>query len=78
MRTEQEVTVMPLCMTPMGEKVVVKKVGGNPEVRQHLEKLGFVPGSEVTVMNEASGSLIVNIKESRIAIGRDMAMKIMV
>ena len=69
---------MPLSMAPMGESTVVKKVGGKPEVRQHLEKLGFVPGSEVTVMNEASGSLIVNIKESRIAIGRDMAMKIMV
>ena len=56
----------------------MKKVGGNPEVRQHLEKLGFVPGSEVTVMNESNGSLIVNVMESRIAIGKDMAMKIMV
>ena len=69
---------MPLCMAPKGETAVVKKVGGNPEARQHLEKLGFVPGSEVTVMNESNGSLIVNVMESRIAIGKDMAMKIMV
>ena len=69
---------MPLCMAPRGDTAVVKKVGGNPEVRQHLEKLGFVPGSEVTVMNESNGSLIVNVMESRIAIGKDMAMKIMV
>ncbi len=69
---------MPLCMVPMGETSVVKKVGGNPEVRQHLEKLGFVPGSEVTVVNEANGNLIVNVMESRVAIGRDMALKIMV
>lgn len=69
---------MPLCMVPMGETSVVKKVGGNSEVRQHLEKLGFVPGSEVTVVNEANGNLIVNVMESRVAIGRDMALKIMV
>lgn len=69
---------MPLCMAPMGEATVVKKVGGKPEVRQHLEKLGFVPGSSVTVVNEANGNLIVNVMESRVAIGRDMAMKIMV
>ena len=69
---------MPLSMAPMGETTVVKKVGGKPEVRQHLEKLGFVPGSEVTVVNEANGNLIVNVMESRVAIGRDMALKIMV
>ena len=69
---------MPLCMAPKGEPAVGKKGGGNPEGRQHLEKLGFVPGSEVTVMNESNGSLIVNVMESRIAIGKDMAMKIMV
>jgi len=69
---------MPLSMAPMGETSVVKKVGGKPEVRQHLEKLGFVPGSKVMVVNEAGGNLIVNVMESRVAIGRDMAMKIMI
>ena len=69
---------MPLSLVPLGETTVVKKVGGKPEVRQHLEKLGFVPGSAVTVVNEVNGNLIVNVMESRVAIGRDMANKILV
>ena len=69
---------MPLSMAPMGESTVVKKVGGKPEGRQQLEELGFVPGSEVTVVNEANGNLIVNVMESRVAIGWDMAMKIII
>ncbi len=69
---------MPLNMVSIGEPTKVMKVGGKPEVRQHLEKLGFVPGAEVTVMNEVNGNLIVNVMDSRVAIGKDMAMKIMV
>ena len=69
---------MPLSLAPLGETTVVKKVGGKPEVRQHLEKLGFVPGSAVMVVNEVNGNLIVNVMESRVAIGRDMANKILV
>ncbi len=69
---------MPLSMAKSGEPVEVKRVGGKEETRKFLENLGFVVGSIVTVISETGGNLIVNIKESRIAIGRDMANKIMV
>ncbi len=69
---------MPLTLTGMGEKNIIKRVGGNPEVRQHLNDLGFVAGAEVEVVSALSGNLIVNIKESRIAISKEMAGKIMV
>lgn len=69
---------MPLSMARKGEKNVIKKVGGKTEVRRFLENLGFVAGSAVTVISEAGGNIIVNVKESRVAIGRDMANRIMV
>ena len=69
---------MPLSMAKSGEPVEVKRVGGKEETRKFLENLGFVVGSIVTVISETGGNLIVNIKESRIAIGRDMANKIIV
>ena len=69
---------MLLSMAKSGEPVEVKRVGGKEETRKFLENLGFVVGSIVTVISETGGNLIVNIKESRIAIGRDMANKIMV
>lgn len=69
---------MPLSMMHVGESNVIKKVGGKEETRLFLEKLGFVVGSSVTVVSEAAGNIIVNIKESRVAIGKDMANKIMV
>ena len=69
---------MPLSMAQMGECNIIKKVGGREETRKFLEKLGFVAGSAVTIISEAGGNLIVNIKESRVAIGRDMANRIMV
>lgn len=69
---------MPLSMMRVGESNVIKKVGGKEETRLFLEKLGFVAGSSVTVVSEAAGNIIVNIKESRVAIGKDMANKIMV
>lgn len=69
---------MPLSMARQGECNVIKKVGGRDEIRRFLENLGFVVGSDVTVVAEIGGNLIVNVKESRIAIGRDMANKIMV
>ncbi len=62
----------------MGEKSIIRRVGGNPEVRQHLSDLGFVAGAEVEVVSALAGNLIVNIKESRVAISREMAGKIMV
>jgi len=68
----------PLTMTRPGEEASVKKVGGKEETRQFLANLGFVPGSRVTIITEISGNVIVSIKESRIAISREMAAKIMV
>ena len=69
---------MPLTMANPGECYTIRKVGGKEETRRFLENLGFVVGSEVVVVSEISGNLIVNIKGSRVAIGKDMANKIMV
>jgi ferrous iron transport protein A len=69
---------MPLSMAKTGEENSIKKVGGREETRQFLTKLGFIPGSHVTVINEINGNVIVSIKESRIAVSREMASKIMV
>lgn len=69
---------MPLAMANNGEEQLIKKVGGKEETRRFLEKLGFVPGGTVTVVSEIEGNLIVNVKDSRVAIGKDMANKIMV
>ena len=65
-------------MVTEGETNVIKKVGGKEETRKFLENLGFVTGGVVTVVSEISGNLIVNVKDSRVAIGKDMASKIMV
>ncbi|MBQ4473662.1 MAG: ferrous iron transport protein A [Lachnospiraceae bacterium] len=70
--------MLPLTLAQAGEENIVRKVGGSPEVRQHLENLGFVPGGTVIVVSEIGGNVIVNVKESRIAISREMAQKIMV
>ena len=70
--------MMPLTMAKAGEPNIIKKVGGKEETRQFLENLGFVTGGTVTVVSEVGGNLIVNVKESRVAIGKDMANKIMV
>lgn len=69
---------MPLSMLRPGESNSIKRVGGKEEVKRFLENLGFVPGGVVTVVSETGGNIIVNIKDSRVAIGRDMANKIMV
>ncbi|GHV02727.1 hypothetical protein FACS1894211_14720 [Clostridia bacterium] len=69
---------MPLTMAKTGEQNSVKKIGGKEETRKFLENLGFVPGSSVTVVAEIAGDVIVGVKESRVAINRDMASKIMV
>ena len=70
--------MMPLSMAKTGEKNSIKKVGGKEETRQFLAKLGFVPGSHITIITEISGNVIVSIKESRVAISREMASKIIV
>ena len=70
--------MMPLILAAAGETNTIRKVSGNPEVKKHLEDLGFVVGGEVTVVSAIGGNLIVNVKESRISISREMAGKIMV
>lgn len=69
---------MPLSMVKAGEPNVIKKVGGKEETRRFLESLGFVAGGIVTVISEIGGNMIVNVKDSRVAIGKDMANKIIV
>ena len=69
---------MPLSMVKAGEPNVINKVGGKSETKKFLENLGFVVGGLVTVISEINGSLIVNVKDSRVAIGKDMANKILV
>ncbi|MBP3487786.1 MAG: ferrous iron transport protein A [Roseburia sp.] len=70
--------MMPLSMVKEGEPNVIKKVGGKEETRKFLENLGFVTGGTVTVISQIGGNMIVNVKDSRVAIGKDMANKIMV
>lgn len=69
---------MPLTMVAAGEPNIIKKVGGKEETKRFLENLGFVAGGLVTVVSEIGGNMIVNVKDSRVAIGKDMANKIMV
>lgn len=70
--------MMPLTFAQIGEGNVVRRVGGSPEVRRHLESLGFVAGSRVTVITSLSGNLIVSIKDTRVAISKEMARSILV
>ena len=69
---------MPLTFAAGGETNIIKKIGGLPEVKKHLENLGFVVGGDVTVVSSMGGNLIVNVKEARIAISKEMAQKIIV
>lgn len=70
--------MMPLCLADRGEENTIKKIGGSPEVKKHLEDLGFVVGADVTVINSLGGNVIVNVKDSRVAISEEMARRIMV
>ena len=70
--------MMPLTMANVGETNVIKKIGGKEETRRFLENLGFVVGGVVTVISEVGGNIIVNVKDSSVAIGKDMANKILV
>ena len=70
--------MMPLSLAGVGEENTIKKIGGSPEVKQHLENLGFVVGGTVTIVNTLNGNVIVNVKESMVAISEEMARKIMV
>lgn len=70
--------MMPLTLAEIGEENIIKKIGGKQEVKAHLENLGFVVGGAVRVINTIGGNVIVNVKESRIAISREMAQKIII
>ena len=70
--------MLPLTMASQGERMTIKKIGGKQETKKFLETLGFVVGGTVTVVSEINGNMIVNVKDSRVAIGKDMANKIMV
>lgn len=70
--------MMPLTLANVGEENTIKKVGGKPDVRKHLENLVFVAGGNVTVITTLGGSVIVNVKEARVAISQEMAQKIMI
>ena len=70
--------MMPLTYATPGEEAIVKKVGGNSEIKRHLENLGFTPGGSVTLISTIGGNIIVKVKESRIALNEEMARKVMV
>ena len=70
--------MMPLTFANVNEENIIRKVGGNPETRKFLENLGFVAGSRVTIISEIGGNVIVDVKESRVAVSKEMASKIMV
>ncbi|MBE6985407.1 MAG: ferrous iron transport protein A [Ruminococcaceae bacterium] len=70
--------MMPLILSEIGEENIIKRIGGKGEVKNHLENLGFVVGGTVTVINSIGGNIIVNVKNSRVAISRELAQKIMV
>ena len=70
--------MMPLCLATLGEENTIRKIGGTPELKKHLENLGFVVGGNVTVVNSLGANVIVNVKESRVAISEEMARKIMI
>lgn len=69
---------MPLTMAKTGEANLIKKIGGSDDTRKFLEKLGFVVGGTVTVISEISGNVIVSVKDSRVAVSKEMACRIMV
>ena len=70
--------MMPLTLAETVEENIIKKIGGKQEIKVHLENLGFVVGGAVTVINTIGGNVIVNVKESRIAVSKEMAQKIMI
>ena len=70
--------MMPLALANIGEENTIKKIGGSPEVKKHLENLGFVVRGSVTVITALGGNVIVNVKDARVAISEEMARKIMI
>lgn len=72
------VAMMPITLANVGEDMMIKKIGGDPETRRFLENLGFVVGGDVKIVFEIGGNVIVSVKESRVAVSKEMAQKIMV
>ena len=70
--------MMPLSYADMGQPQIIRKIGGSPEVRQHLEDLGFNVGGEISIISTLGGNLIVKVKESRVAVSDELARRIMV
>ena len=70
--------MMPLNLANPGETQIIRKIGGNPEVKKHLENLGFTVGGEIRIVSSLGGNLIVKVKESRVAVSDELARKIMV
>ncbi len=70
--------MLPLSMAKAGETVTIRKITGKDEIRQHLAELGFVVDSEITVVSEIGGNLILQVKDSRVALNRSMAGRIMI
>lgn len=70
--------MIPLTFADIGKSSIIKKVGGSPEVKKHLEDLGFVAGGSVIVISAIGGNLIVNVKDSRVAVDKELAARIMI
>ena len=70
--------MMPLTFAEIEEDNIIRKIGGNPEIKKHLENLGFVVGGNVRIVNRLGNNVIVNVKDARVAISQEMAMKIMI
>ncbi|MBR4231916.1 MAG: ferrous iron transport protein A [Oscillospiraceae bacterium] len=70
--------MMPLYLADIGEENTIKRIGGSPKVKQHLENLGFVVGGDVVLLSVLGGNVIVKVKESRVAISEEMAGRIMI
>ena len=70
--------MLPLTYANVNEMNVIRKVGGNPEIKKHLEDMGFVTGAVITVVSTINGNLIVNVKDSKVALDRSLAGKIMI
>ena len=70
--------MMPLSFAEIGASQIIKRIGGSPEVKKHLEDLGFHVGGEISVVNTLGGNLIVNVKDSRVAVSKELANRIMI
>ncbi|MBR0232246.1 MAG: ferrous iron transport protein A [Clostridia bacterium] len=70
--------MMPLCLAEHGQPLIIKKIGGSPDVKQHLETLGFNVGTAVEIVSSLGGNLIVKVKESRVAVSEELARRIMI